>query len=58
MCKENASERGDERGGEMEIKLYNKYAYDYLYTRDGEEEREGGKARARSEEKEVWEGTR
>jgi len=24
----------------MEVKLYNKYAYDYLYTRDGEEERE------------------
>lgn len=24
----------------MEVKLYNKYAYDYLYTRDGEEEKE------------------
>jgi len=31
----------------MEVKLYNKYAYDYLYTRDGEEKREGVKTRVR-----------
>jgi len=41
----------------MEVKLYNKYAYDYLYTRDGDgEERKGVKTRARSE-KEGWRGT-
>ena len=44
IYKENVPERGWEK---MEVKLYNKYAYDYLYTRDGEEKREGVKTRVR-----------
>jgi len=55
IYKENVPKRGMEK---IEVKLYNKYAYDYLYTRDGEEEKEEKRTRARREEKEAWRGTR
>jgi hypothetical protein len=35
-------EKVAENRGNEKVNLYNKYAYDYLYTRDGEEGR-GGK---------------
>ena len=37
-------EKVAENGGNKKVNLLNKYAYDYLYTHDGEEEREENKS--------------
>jgi hypothetical protein len=53
MYRESVPERGDEKN--EEVKLYNKYAYDYLDTREGEEREEKQEREARRKGKSLRE---